>query len=116
MLEEKNAYVVDVRDLNSGGSEGGLQRELHGLLAAPDDQMPRTRMMVTLGFLQDQPSLSEIAPCHLPARHSSMTSPGLKSRFNTQYRVCPRTLRSAPNRFNEARRRVRTDWKNPPRS
>ena len=84
ILEEKNADVVDVRDLDPGRSESGLQCKLHGLLAAPDNQMPGSRMMVTLGFRQDQPSLSQIAPGHLPARHSSMTSPGRKLGFNTQ--------------------------------
>ena len=84
MFAKEAADIVHVRDFDAATPEDRLQRELHGLLATPDDQVPGFRLLVVLCLGQDSSSLAEVALGHLEIRQSSMTSPGFQSGFKIQ--------------------------------
>jgi len=75
---------VHAWDFDAATPEDRLQRELHGLLATPDDQVPGFRLIVVLCLGQDLSSLAEVALGHLEIRQSSITSPGFQSGFKIQ--------------------------------
>ena len=84
MLAKEDPDIGHAWDFDAATPEDRLQRELHGLLATPDDQVPGFRLLVMLGLRQDSSSLAEVALGHLEIRQSSITSPGFQSGFKIQ--------------------------------
>ena len=116
MLDEEGTHVVHVRHLQAGSTEEALEGQLHALLRSPHGEMPDAIALVALRLGEDETRLPEVAAGDLAACHSSMFSPGWKSRFKIQYRTRPRRRRSAPTAVRRARNRASTSAKNPPRS
>ena len=84
VLDEEGADVAHVRDFQAGSAEEALQGQLHALLRSPHGEMPDAVAVVALRLRKDETRLPEVTARDLAARHSSMLSPGWKSRFKIQ--------------------------------
>jgi hypothetical protein len=84
VLPQDPAYVVDTGDIGPSPQERPFERQLHGLLAATNDQVLRALISQVFRFTENHVRALQVELRSFLVPHSVITSPGTKSGLRSQ--------------------------------